>query len=1131
MSNLPTDGHRTALGAFPLVLVLLAVCVALGAAGLLMAYRAEVENAENWLQQGALSRARLIEDRAASHGQADSVTQQSGAIPGILAEIRGGEFPIWFPGPDAELHLFALAGESLVPLLDHAASGGDSSHSPEFERVLRRAAAGESGMAKIETRAGVRSLVAYVPVRVPGWRLGLAATMALGELRAPFFRMAMWAGLLTLALTLGAFLVIQGVAEPGRRRLRESERRLRSLYESEHVGVGVISATGELLHVNDRAAEILDLPPDRVLGTTASDSLWEMVDEKGDPVAREDRPAQVTLRTGQPIRNALLGLVSGDPVRTRWHLVSTEPLFDGEGGRIAEVVVTFADVTELRESEKAVQEAAGRMTLAQEVAGSGLMDTDLPSGRSFWSPRTFELLGLDPSRTDPGLDAFASLLLPEDRAKVLAGFEDTGSDEASPPFVITVTHSTGGVVQLAGRTAVYRGGANGQHRAVTVLRDVTAENEVRNEHAKSAERLQALLGLAQMEGAGQRELVRHGLEAMVRLTDSEVGYVHLYDSESGAIEFYEWSAEARRRCTADPVVHHDLEKAGVWADCIRLGRPVIHNDYPSLATRKGTPPGHFPMTRHLAVPCLDGGRVVMVAGVGNKAALYTEVDAEQLTLFLSSLWALYKKEALLASLRASEERLRLSQRVGRVGLMDRDLTTDEEVWSDVTFEILGLDPAGTAPGPAAWLGALHPDDRHRALRALGGALHGEDAPLAEYRVVHPTEGVRWITGTARAFPTLEGRYPGRILVTIHDITKLKSAQGALASSERRFRSVYANAPLGIVLLDPGGRIMAANPAYCLMLGYEERDLLGKEASTVAHPDDRAATATFRRRMLQGEIPGFTVEQRYVTKSGEALWGRSAATVVRDDSGAVRYGLAFVQDVTAERWAEEEMRTSREELRALTAHLVEVREEERAFLSRELHDGVGQTFTGLRMDLALLRSDLPADRDDLAGQIGGLIEGIDEGVDLVREISSRLRPPMLDLLGLGPALEWQVDEHRRRTDSRFHLDLADGLPPPPPATATALFRIAQEALTNVVRHAGASSVWVTLRREDGALALEVRDDGVGTSTDVLRSPSALGIVGMRERALALGGDVSVERASGGGTVVRARIPIGAGKALP
>ena len=124
MSNLPTDGRSTAPRAFLLVLVLLTVCVALGAAGLLTAYRVEIEDVGNWLQQEALSRARLIEDLAASRGQTVSVTQQSGAIPGILAEIRSGEFHIWDPGPGVELHVFALAGESLVPLLDHPASGG-----------------------------------------------------------------------------------------------------------------------------------------------------------------------------------------------------------------------------------------------------------------------------------------------------------------------------------------------------------------------------------------------------------------------------------------------------------------------------------------------------------------------------------------------------------------------------------------------------------------------------------------------------------------------------------------------------------------------------------------------------------------------------------------------------------------------------------------------------------------------------------------------------------------------------------------------------------------------------------------------------------------------------------------------
>jgi PAS domain S-box-containing protein len=474
-------------------------------------------------------------------------------------------------------------------------------------------------------------------------------------------------------------------------------------------------------------------------------------------------------------------------------------------------------------------------------------------------------------------------------------------------------------------------------------------------------------------------------------------------------------------------------------------------------------------------------------------------------------------------LQAAEERFNLAQQVGRVGLLDRNLETGVEVWSDTTFEILGLDPARTTPGPAAWMEAIHPEDRARAIHSLDRLLPGDDSPTEEFRVIHPTGAVRWVTWTARVFPPREGGFPGRILATVHDITDLRRTQAALLVSEARFRGIFEKSPLGIALTSPPGGLTAVNPEFCRMLGYEEEELLGRDPSTLTHPADLEPSAELTRRMFLGEIPGFTVEKRYVRKSGEPVWCRLVATPVRDASGVVRYGLGLLQDITVERGAAKQLRTSAERLRALAARLVKVREEERAALARELHDELGQALTGMRMDLALLRFNPPGAPTDLAERVSSLIECADAGVELVRGISSRLRPPILDIMGLGPALEWQVDEHRPRTTTRFHVDVAGCPERLATAHATAVFRIAQEALVNVLRHSEAENAWVTVTEEEGFLILTVRDDGAGMPPDELFAPSSLGLLGMRERALSLGGDVAVESWPEGGTVVRARFP--------
>ncbi|HKJ01867.1 MAG TPA: sensor histidine kinase, partial [Longimicrobiales bacterium] len=263
----------------------------------------------------------------------------------------------------------------------------------------------------------------------------------------------------------------------------------------------------------------------------------------------------------------------------------------------------------------------------------------------------------------------------------------------------------------------------------------------------------------------------------------------------------------------------------------------------------------------------------------------------------------------------------------------------------------------------------------------------------------------------------------------------------------------------------------------------------------------------------------------ITAGGQALRLAGQSSVTRSsDDGAVRL-LTVLRDVTREEGARTERESLLQHLRALAARLVAVREEERASLSRELHDGLGQALTGMRMDLALLRTSLPEQRTDLEETISALIQSSDEAVEVVRDLSGRLRPPILDVMGLGPALEWQVEEYQRKAPQRLHVDVARCPADLPKAPAVALFRIAQEALTNVLRHSEAADAWVTVDAGEGGVILEVRDNGTGVTPAEAGSPSALGFIGMRERARALGGTLSVDNHRDGGTRIRVQVPLG------
>lgn len=223
--------------------------------------------------------------------------------------------------------------------------------------------------------------------------------------------------------------------------------------------------------------------------------------------------------------------------------------------------------------------------------------------------------------------------------------------------------------------------------------------------------------------------------------------------------------------------------------------------------------------------------------------------------------------------------------------------------------------------------------------------------------------------------------------------------------------------------------------------------------------------------------------------------------------------------------EQRLRASEENLRALAAHLQSIREEERIHIAREIHDELGQALTGLKLDIhSLSKSVATSAPDEVAAAADGLGQQIDRIINSVRRIASGLRPEVLDEIGLAAAIEWQAREFQRRTGIRCLVDIPRGFADPDAERATALFRIFQELLTNVARHANATRVAASLAEQGAALHLKVEDNGRGIREREFESPRSLGFLGLRERALAFGGSIEVQGHEGKGTSVTVHVPL-------
>jgi signal transduction histidine kinase len=237
-----------------------------------------------------------------------------------------------------------------------------------------------------------------------------------------------------------------------------------------------------------------------------------------------------------------------------------------------------------------------------------------------------------------------------------------------------------------------------------------------------------------------------------------------------------------------------------------------------------------------------------------------------------------------------------------------------------------------------------------------------------------------------------------------------------------------------------------------------------------------------------------------------------------------------RDITHRKREEEDLRLSRHRLRDLSAHLESAREDERRELGRTLHDEVGQLLTGIRLEVASavegFRALGTAAEFPIVDRLQAAVGLVDLSIATVQRVTSALRPPVLEHLGLMSAIRWEAAVFRRRTGIRCrvtstNVEVVDR------TAATIVYRILLEALTNVARHAHAGTVWITVKQRPGRIAMEVRDNGKGISDEALKNPATMGLLGMRERALAAGGEVRITRRPAGGTSVQVSLPLADG----
>ena len=417
------------------------------------------------------------------------------------------------------------------------------------------------------------------------------------------------------------------------------------------------------------------------------------------------------------------------------------------------------------------------------------------------------------------------------------------------------------------------------------------------------------------------------------------------------------------------------------------------------------------------------------------------------------------------------------------------------------------------------LGLVHPEDREKVIRNSREMLNRRRTAPHEFRIITKDGRIRWIMETVTLIPWGGER---AVLGNSMDITEQFEARNKLAELEALEASILEAIPHAVIGLQDR-RIIFANDGVEAVFGWRAKDLIGR-STRVLYQTDEGYEAIARDL--------YSVLERKRTFRSEFPCRRKDGTGIECMVSAARIGTQLKQksivityeDITDRKRAEMEIERSREQLRNLSAHLQSVREKERTRIARELHDELGQLLTALNTGLVLLNRRIPENEKGLRDQTASMIELVDMTMQTLKRIYMALRPGMLDHLGLAVAIGWQAGEFEKRTGIRCRVTVDPEDLSLDPDLSTAIFRIFQETLTNIARHAGAARVHVSLTATEEKVVLTVRDNGRGITQEQLAKPNSFGLLGMRERTHYWGGDVRISGKPGKGTLVRVDIPL-------
>lgn len=908
--------------------------------------------------------------------------------------------------------------------------------------------------------------------------------------------------------------------------LRRSEALYRSMVGAMVEGVIVQSRDRKILSINSAAEKILRLSAESMLGKSLLDAEQQVLTADGMPFPEDQRPAILSLQTGQPQFDVSMGLVWADG-QVVWILVNSQPLFmEGDVEPYA-VVSTFHDITEKKQAEveklKLIatleqNEALLKERLMLERRFSRMadhipgflftykMDANGHGSFPYVSSGIQELYGFQAEDGVADMAPLYNMAHPEDRPRLEAAIAESVRNVEEFHYEFRICHPTKGVLWLEAK-AMPTVKDDGGIEFHGFMQDITERKRVE----------QTLQFVAQSGWQESREAFLASLaNFMGRMLD--VDYI-LVDKLSTDPAFAE-TIVVYHKGEILPNMRYSL--AGTPCNNVMEGELCCYSYKVQQQFPDDTLLKDMKVESYIGLPLRDSA--------GNTIGLIAVMDGKPLP-DSNRIISILQLVAIRVAAELERERYERALAESRQFLHSVIDTIAEPVfvknrrhrWILVNSAFCKL----IGRPQDALVGKSDYDFFPQAEADEFWARDEEVFRTGEENVNEETFTDR--NGVTRTIIIKKTLYidddgEGVLVGIILDITKHKQMEATIRKREEEFRTLAENLPDVIVRYDQSLRRTYINKGYSKMLDPLGVEILGKtpeEFWKVLHPNADEFTRILQRVIATGN-PETTLMQSEAG-AGRLIYWTMGLVPEFDQDGSVSGVLSCATDITELKEYQREVEASRARLRALAKRSEQMLEDDRKRIARELHDDLGQRLTALKLDLSRLTLRFGQSNPELRQQVQEMEVDMGATIQIVRDVATRLRPAALEM-GIVSALEWLIQEFRKRTNVSCRLRLPERNVGLDDSQATVLFRIVQESLTNIMRYAMASEVDIVLSCVGQYYRLEIRDNGVGFDAEDSRKAGSFGLIGIEERALSLGGDMRIETAPEQGLKLTVCIPV-------